>query len=69
GDRAVIGNIVYDALRRKLSLGWRMDSNAARHIAFGVLLSDAELVIDEINAALDGDKFAPAPLEADRMAI
>ncbi|UGY11242.1 RsmB/NOP family class I SAM-dependent RNA methyltransferase [Phyllobacterium pellucidum] len=69
GDRAVIGNIVYDALRRKLSLGWRMDSDAARHIAFGVLLSDAELDMDEINAALDGDKFAPAPLEAERRSI
>lgn len=69
GDRAVIGNIVYDALRRKLSLGWRMDSDAARHIAFGVLLSDAELDMEEINAALDGDKFAPAPLEAERRSI
>ncbi len=69
GDRAVIGNIVYDALRRKLSLGWRMDSDAARHIAFGVLLSDAELNIEDINAALEGDKFAPEPLDADRLAI
>ncbi len=69
GDRAVIGNIVYDALRRKLSLGWRMDSDAARHIAFGVLLSDAELDIEDINTALEGDKFAPEPLEAERMAI
>ncbi|MEK1891223.1 MAG: RsmB/NOP family class I SAM-dependent RNA methyltransferase [Phyllobacterium sp.] len=69
GDRAVIGNIVYDALRRKLSLAWRMDSDAARHIAFGVLLSDAELDIDDINSALAGDKFAPAPLEAERLSI
>ncbi|EJN03090.1 RsmB/NOP family class I SAM-dependent RNA methyltransferase [Phyllobacterium sp. YR531] len=69
GDRAVIGNIVYDALRRKLSLGWRMDSDAARHIAFGVLLSDAELNIADINAALEGDKFAPEPLDADRLTI
>lgn len=69
GNHAVIGNIVYDALRRKLSLSWQIDSNAARHIAFGMLLSDAKLVIDKINATLDGDKFAPAPLEADRMAI
>jgi 16S rRNA (cytosine967-C5)-methyltransferase len=69
GDRAVIGNIVYDALRRKLSLGWRMDSDAARHIAFGVLLSDAELDIEDISIALDGDKFAPEALEAERMAV
>ena len=67
GDRAVIGNIVYDALRRKLSLGWRMDSDAARHIAFGVLLSDAELAMEDINAALAGDKFAPEALETARL--
>lgn len=24
GDRAAIGNIVYDALRKRSSLGWRM---------------------------------------------
>ena len=69
GDRAVIGNIVYDALRRKLSLGWRMDSDAARHIAFGVLLSDAELAIEDIDEALAGDKFAPDALEEERLAI
>jgi 16S rRNA (cytosine967-C5)-methyltransferase len=68
GDRAVIGNIVYDALRRKLSIAWRMDSEAAGDIAYGALLSDAEMSLEAIDAELMGDKFAPAPLEAARLA-
>ncbi|YBV95240.1 RsmB/NOP family class I SAM-dependent RNA methyltransferase [Phyllobacteriaceae bacterium JZ32] len=68
GDRAVIGNIVYDALRRKLSIAWRMDSADARDIAYGALLSDAEMNVETIAAALEDDKFAPAPLDAARLA-
>ncbi|PYE90460.1 RsmB/NOP family class I SAM-dependent RNA methyltransferase [Phyllobacterium leguminum] len=68
GDRAVIGNIVYDALRRKLSIAWRMDSADARDIAYGALLSDAEMSAEAINAELADDKFAPAPLDAERLA-
>ncbi|OYR08788.1 RsmB/NOP family class I SAM-dependent RNA methyltransferase [Brucella thiophenivorans] len=64
GDRAVIGNIVYDALRRKLSIAWRMDADDARALAYGALVSEGGMNFDSIDAALDGDKFAPEPLEA-----
>jgi len=64
GDRAVIGNIVYDALRRKLSIAWRMDSDDARALAYGALVSEGGLDFSAIDAALEGDKFAPALLEA-----
>ncbi|TMV00844.1 RsmB/NOP family class I SAM-dependent RNA methyltransferase [Brucella haematophila] len=66
GDRAVIGNIVYDALRRKLSIAWRMDADDARALAFGALLADGGMDIAAIDAALDGDKFAPEMLEQAR---
>ncbi|WP_343315594.1 RsmB/NOP family class I SAM-dependent RNA methyltransferase [Brucella sp. BE17] len=66
GDRAVIGNIVYDALRRKLSIAWRMDGDDARSLAFGALLADGGMDMATIDAMLDGDKFAPATLEAER---
>ncbi|MEJ5022402.1 RsmB/NOP family class I SAM-dependent RNA methyltransferase [Ochrobactrum vermis] len=66
GDRAVIGNIVYDALRRKLSIAWRMDADDARALAFGALLADGGMDIVAIDAALDGDKFAPETLEQAR---
>ena len=34
GDRAAIGNIVYDVLRRRRSLGWRMGDDTPRALAF-----------------------------------
>ncbi|MER2534836.1 MAG: MFS transporter, partial [Rhizobiaceae bacterium] len=38
GDRAAIGNIVYDALRRRRSAGWLLDSATPRALAIGALL-------------------------------
>ncbi|MFC7066855.1 RsmB/NOP family class I SAM-dependent RNA methyltransferase [Brucella rhizosphaerae] len=66
GDRAIIGNIVYDALRRKLSIAWRMDADDARALAHGALVSEGGMDFAAIDAALEGDKFAPEPLEAPR---
>ena len=40
GDRAAIGNIVYDGLRRKRSAGWLLDADTPRAIGFGALLSN-----------------------------
>ena len=38
GDRAAIGNLVYDALRRKLSLGYLMGDDGASALVFAVAL-------------------------------
>ncbi len=62
----MIGNIVYDALRRKLSIAWRMDADDARALAFGALLADGGMDIAALDAALDRDKFAPEVLEQPR---
>ncbi len=48
GDRAAIGTIVYDVLRRRASLGWRMEDDAPRalvlaHLAQAQGLSPAEI--------------------------
>ncbi|MBC2887039.1 RsmB/NOP family class I SAM-dependent RNA methyltransferase [Ochrobactrum sp. CM-21-5] len=64
GDRAVIGNIVYDALRRKLSIAWRMDANDAQALAYGALLVESGMDLAAIDGMLDGDKFAPRPLNS-----
>ena len=37
GDRAAVGNIVYDALRRKRSAGWLLDAETPRALGFGAL--------------------------------
>ncbi len=63
GDRAAIGNLVYDVLRRKLSLGWRMGSDAFSSLVFAALLDGWEETAASLAAKLDGDKFAPALLE------
>ena len=62
GDRAAIGNIVYDALRRKRSAGWLLDADTPRALGFGALLLEWNQTPAGLNAALEGDRFAPAPL-------
>ncbi|ALE04122.1 RsmB/NOP family class I SAM-dependent RNA methyltransferase [Bartonella ancashensis] len=58
-DRAAIGNIVYDALRRRHSLQWRMDSSNVRDLAFGALLDFGGMTIEQVEKSLEGDRFAP----------
>ena len=60
GDRAAIGNLVYDALRKKLSLGWRMGSDEFSSLVFAALLDGWGETADSLAAKLEGDKFAPA---------
>ncbi|MBZ9991647.1 RsmB/NOP family class I SAM-dependent RNA methyltransferase [Mesorhizobium sp. BH1-1-5] len=64
GDRAAIGNIVYDALRRKRSAGWLFGEETPRAIGFGALLLEWGQTAHSLNNALDGDKFAPPLLSA-----
>ncbi|WP_306119289.1 MULTISPECIES: RsmB/NOP family class I SAM-dependent RNA methyltransferase [unclassified Roseitalea] len=61
GDRAAIGNIVYDALRRRASIGYRMDDDGPLALAFGALLEGWSLTPEAIAEALAGDRFAPEP--------
>ncbi|TPN80429.1 RsmB/NOP family class I SAM-dependent RNA methyltransferase [Mesorhizobium sp. CU2] len=64
GDRAAIGNIVYDALRRKRSAGWLFGEDTPRATGFGALLLEWGQTARSLNDALDGDKFAPPLLSA-----
>jgi len=66
GDRAAIGNIVYDALRMKLSHAWLMDSDSATALGHAVIFRQWGVTPEALAAELDGDKFAPEPL-ADTM--
>lgn len=68
GDRAAIGNIVYDALRRKRSAGWLLGEDTPRAIGFGALLLEWGQTAQSLNEALEGDKFAPPLLSADELA-
>ncbi|MBB5073343.1 16S rRNA (cytosine967-C5)-methyltransferase [Bartonella callosciuri] len=64
GDRAAIGTIVYDVLRRRYSLQWRMESDDIRDIVFGTLLDTGKMTIEQIDSELAEDRFAPQLLGA-----
>lgn len=68
GDRAAIGNIVYDALRRKRSAGWLSGSDTPRGMALGALALENGMSAADIAAAVEGDRFAPEPPTADETA-
>ena len=59
GDRSAIGNIVYDALRMKLSHAWLMEDESPQALAFAVLLRQWGLTAQALGAELEGDRFAP----------
>lgn len=60
GDRAAIGNIVYDALRMRLSHAWLMDDDSPAAIAHGVMFRQWGFSPDSLATELADDKFAPA---------
>lgn len=59
GDRAAIGNIVYDALRMRLSHAWLMDNESETALVYAVLLRQWGFTPDALSAELADDKFAP----------
>lgn len=65
GDRAAIGTLVYDALRRRLSLAAQMGSDAPRALALAAAPRALGLSVEDVVALADGSPHAPAPLSDD----
>ncbi len=63
GDRSAIGNLVYDALRRKASAGHLMGAATPRALVLGTLRLTGHLDVDAIAALCDGSQHALSPLE------
>jgi 16S rRNA (cytosine967-C5)-methyltransferase len=61
-DRAWIGNLVFDSLRRKQSLSHRMDCDGPRSIALAALRHSWDMAPDEIAGLCSGERFCPEPL-------
>ncbi len=61
GDRAAIGGLVFDALRRRQSAAWLMEEGTPRAILFGALRLERGLGPDAIRKLADGGRFAPPP--------
>jgi 16S rRNA (cytosine967-C5)-methyltransferase len=65
GDRAAIGNLVYDALRRRSSHAWAMGEDAPRALVLSVAVRDWGVTPEELNDLFAQDTHAPAILSAD----
>lgn len=68
GDRAAIGNLVYDCLRQKTSLKYLAGSEENRALVFSLLVNSWGMSEAELRAALEGDKFAPELPSVDELA-
>jgi 16S rRNA (cytosine967-C5)-methyltransferase len=61
GDRAAIGGLVFDALRRRSSAAHLMGASTPRAILLGALKLERGLSLDAIARLADGGRHAPAP--------
>src|SRR5262249_13876259 len=61
GDRAAMGGLVFDALRRRSSAAHLMGASTPRAILFGALRLERGLSPDAIARLADGVRHAPAP--------
>lgn len=68
GDRAAIGNLVYDVLRRRLSLAARMGEDTPRALVIAAAPVAAAMSVEAVIAAADGSPHALAPLSESEQA-
>lgn len=62
GDRASIGTLVYDVLRRKQSLATRMQSDASRALVIAATPKAFGLGVEAVEALADGSEHCLSPL-------
>jgi len=64
GDRAAIGNLVFDCMRKRESSASAMGDCSARALVLRALVTGWGMTPDEVAALCDGSRFAPALLTA-----
>lgn len=69
GDRHAIGTLVYDALRRKQSAAYRMDTDTPRALVLATLRDSWGMGVDGIAALADGEHGPAALSDAERAAL
>ncbi len=67
GDRAAIGNLVYDALRRRASHAYAMGEDTPRALILSVAVRDWGMSPEELNDLFSADAHAPSVLSADEV--
>ncbi len=65
GDRAVIGNLVFDALRNKASLAAHMADSSPRALVLSTYVRSWGNAVDKLDSILADDRHAPAALSAE----
>jgi 16S rRNA (cytosine967-C5)-methyltransferase len=68
GDRAAIGTLVYDALRRRNSISARMGSDSPRLLVLGAAGRAFAMTAEEVAGAADGSAYAIGPLSEEEQA-
>jgi 16S rRNA (cytosine967-C5)-methyltransferase len=64
GDRAAIGNLVFDCLRKRASAAYAMGEDSPRALVLRTLVTSWGMTPDQVATLCDGGRFAPAPLDA-----
>jgi 16S rRNA (cytosine967-C5)-methyltransferase len=67
GDRAAIGNLVYDALRKRASHAYAMGNDTPRALVLAVAVFDWGETPEELNDLFSADTHAPETLSADEV--
>lgn len=62
GDRAAIGNLIFDVLRKRASAAAAMSSDEPRALVLRTLVTDWGMSPDAVAELCDGGRFAPPPL-------
>jgi 16S rRNA (cytosine967-C5)-methyltransferase len=68
GDRAAIGNLVFDAVRRRASCAYAMGDDSPRALVLRTLVAGWGMAPEAVAALADGSRFAPAPLTPEELA-
>jgi 16S rRNA (cytosine967-C5)-methyltransferase len=68
GDRAAIGNLVFDALRKRASSAYAMGDDSPRALVLRTLASSWGMTPHAVAGLADGSRFAPSPLAPDELA-
>ena len=61
-DRAAIGNMVYDTMRKRASHQFSMQSETGRALVLSMIVRDWGIELEELETAFASDNFAPDPI-------
>jgi 16S rRNA (cytosine967-C5)-methyltransferase len=68
GDRAAIGNLVFDCLRSRASAAFAMGEETPRALVLRTLVSQWQMTPAQVAALADGSRYGPQPLSEAELA-